>query len=270
MIMYCSFNRWAAGKTRCLTMSYDDGVTADRRLVEIFNRHGIRGSFHLNGGLLGRQGYLAPEEVAGLYTGHEISAHGYTHPLLSRLPESVLAQQMIDDRRSLEALAGYPVRGMSYPYGDYSPRVIELLPSLGIEYARTVAAHGGFHIPENLLAWHPTCHHGDARLSDLTKRFVESQPGMLQTLFYVWGHSYEFNNADNWDLIENFCKSVAGDSHTWYATNIEVADYLNAQRALRATADGKRLFNPSAVSVWVDVGGQAVEVAPGKVTPLTD
>ena len=38
------------GKHKALTMSYDDGKEDDRRLVEIFNRYGIRGTFHVNSG----------------------------------------------------------------------------------------------------------------------------------------------------------------------------------------------------------------------------
>ena len=39
------------GKHKVLTMSYDDGRLEDRRLVELFNRYGIRGTFNLNGRL---------------------------------------------------------------------------------------------------------------------------------------------------------------------------------------------------------------------------
>ena len=39
------------GKHKVLTMSYDDGRLEDRRLVELFNCYGIRGTFNLNGGL---------------------------------------------------------------------------------------------------------------------------------------------------------------------------------------------------------------------------
>ena len=45
--VYCCF---PGGKHKALTMSYDDGKTQDRRLVEIFNRYGIKGTFHLTGG----------------------------------------------------------------------------------------------------------------------------------------------------------------------------------------------------------------------------
>ena len=34
------------GKHKVLTMSYDDGKLADRRLVSIFNHYGIKGTFH--------------------------------------------------------------------------------------------------------------------------------------------------------------------------------------------------------------------------------
>ncbi|WP_154669610.1 hypothetical protein [Paenibacillus alginolyticus] len=36
------------GKHKVLTMSYDDGKTANNRRVEIFNKYGIKGTFHLN------------------------------------------------------------------------------------------------------------------------------------------------------------------------------------------------------------------------------
>ena len=38
------------GKSKAFTMSYDDGTIHDRRLVEIMNRYGIRGTFNLNAG----------------------------------------------------------------------------------------------------------------------------------------------------------------------------------------------------------------------------
>lgn len=39
------------GRYKALTMSYDDGREEDRRLVDLFNRRGIKGTFHLNSGL---------------------------------------------------------------------------------------------------------------------------------------------------------------------------------------------------------------------------
>ena len=39
------------GKHKVLTMSFDDGRVEDRQLVDMFNRYGIRGTFHVNSGI---------------------------------------------------------------------------------------------------------------------------------------------------------------------------------------------------------------------------
>ena len=56
--------RYPQGKMKALTMSYDDGTIHDRRLVEIFNAHGIKGTFHLNSGTFENSGKIDPCEVA--------------------------------------------------------------------------------------------------------------------------------------------------------------------------------------------------------------
>lgn len=44
------------GKKRVVTFSYDDGSENDARLTELFNRYGVKGPFHLNGGRRSRGG----------------------------------------------------------------------------------------------------------------------------------------------------------------------------------------------------------------------
>ena len=47
------YHCFPGGAFKVLTMSYDDGKVADRRLISIFNKYGIKGTFHINGGLIG-------------------------------------------------------------------------------------------------------------------------------------------------------------------------------------------------------------------------
>ena len=49
---------WAGGREKALTLSYDDCVTQDIRLIEIMNQNGIKGTFNLNSGFLGQKGHL--------------------------------------------------------------------------------------------------------------------------------------------------------------------------------------------------------------------
>ena len=56
------FDCWKDGKKRALTMSYDDGVFQDRRLVEIFNKYNLKCTFNLNSDRLGMEGRLERPE----------------------------------------------------------------------------------------------------------------------------------------------------------------------------------------------------------------
>lgn len=268
MFFLIQFNRFPGGTRHILTMSYDDGADADRRLVEIFNRYGIRGTFHLNSGFFDMEGKISRKEVSALYQGHEVSCHTLTHPYLERLPAVSVAKEILADRENLEPLCGYPVRGMSYPYGTYSEGVLKALESCGIVYSRTTQATHNFGFPRDFLTWHPTCHHSD-RLMEHAAQFLEDQACPWRSdLFYVWGHSYEFDRNDNWELIEEFCAKVSGQKEVWYATNIEIYDYWQALKALRISADGRMLHNPSAAPVWVSANGETVEIKGGATVRL--
>ncbi|MEJ0000407.1 MAG: hypothetical protein WDO13_15370 [Verrucomicrobiota bacterium] len=60
-----------------------------------------------------------------------------------------MIREIGEDRLRLEQFCGYPVRGMSYPFGVFNREILALLPSLGIRYSRTVNATGGFGLPED-------------------------------------------------------------------------------------------------------------------------
>ena len=103
------------------------------------------------------------------------------------------------------------------------------------------------------------------KFDDLRARRPHAAQGAL---LYVWGHSYEFNDNQNWDLIESFCRRIGGREDTWYATNIEILDYLEAQKALRFSSGLDRVYNPSAIPVWIDKDGEAVRVDPNETKAL--
>ncbi|MBT2653954.1 polysaccharide deacetylase family protein [Bacillus sp. ISL-18] len=257
------------GKHKVLTMSYDDGRAADRKLVEIFNRHGIKGTFHINSGLLGTGDRIPGEEIAQLYTGHEISTHTLTHPTIARSPKEQIVEEIIEDRRNLEKIAGYTVRGLSYPNGSYNQLVKEMLPYLGIEYARTVNSTGNFSMPDDFLEWNPTCHH-KRDLLRFAEEFVNLHKKQYLYMMYVWGHSYEFEDDLNWDLIEGFCRNIGNRSDIWYAANIEIVDYIKAFQNLKFSADSHFVFNPAAISVWLSVDNEIVEVKGGNQVHLVE
>jgi len=248
------------GGRRAVTFSYDDGRTFDRELVEIFNRRKMKATFHLNSGRLGEKGFVRADEVKALYAGHEVASHTVTHPHLSQQPPEARVSEITDDRAALENLAGYPVTGFSYPFGDYGGGVPTLAQTCGLSYARTINSHGDFYWPEDFYRWQPTCHHDNAEKS-LTA-FARERSHHCLDLFYIWGHSYELEN--NWDFIENLCARLNEIPSLWKATNIEVLTYIQAVRSLRFSADGTTVVNPSATPVYIRSRDALIEITPAR------
>ncbi len=256
------------GKHKVLTMSYDDGKKADRKLVEIFNYYGIKGSFHLNSGLLGSEDRISEQELVNLYKGHEVSAHTVSHPTIGRSPKEQIVEEVMEDRKTLEAIVDYTVRGLSYPNGSFNRMIKDILPHLGIEYARTVNSTGTFLIPDDFLEWNPTCHHNQDVLK-FAEEFASLNKQQYLYMMYVWGHSYEFDNDQNWDVIEEFCQYIGNRDDIWYATNMEIIDYLKACQNLKFSANSQFVYNPSAQSVWLNVDNRMVEIKGGSQMNLS-
>ena len=269
------------GKEKALTFSYDDGVTQDRRLVEIFNKYGMKGAFNLNSGKFSVEapanGFDRPvshnkideDEVAELYAGHEVAVHTLSHCWPQYLSSETLLDEVMQDRQNLEGLVGYPVDGMAYPYGTYNELTLEVLRECGIRYSRTVQATKAFGYPADFLEWHPTCHFGDSNMMELADQFLELGKGKLKKrylpIFYVWGHSYELDGNDTWDLMEEFCQKLSGQPDIWYATNGQLVDYYEALAAATYSADKTMVKNNSSLSLWFEKDGQAIEVKPGEI-----
>ena len=260
------------GKAKALTMSYDDGKIQDERLVEIFNRYGIKGTFNINYGLMESGAdpkRIKKERVKELYQGHEVATHTLTHPTIERCPMTEVAAEILQDRDGLEKLLGAPVRGNAYPNGSYNEEIKQLFRQLGIAYGRVVEAVPNYALPSDPLEWHPTCHHNDPELMKKAEYFADFKKRQYLKLMYVWGHSYEFDDHNNWEVIEEFCKYMGGREDIWYATNIEIIDYMEAAGRLRFTADNTKVHNPSASSVWLQIDDKAyVEVKGGSLTDL--
>lgn len=260
------YNRYKNGVKRAITLSYDDGQEADKRLVEIFNKYGMKATFHLNGNRYQNMTDEELKEVAKLYEGHEISCHTFHHPHLEAMPLQVCTKDIADDKMILEKMCGYIVRGMSYPFGTYNDDIIAAMKAGGMEYSRTIASTSWFSIPNNFMVWDPTCHHNGDLLGLLEK--FHNYSWIDLSLFYIWGHSYEFDRDNNWNKIEEFCEKASGCEDVWYATNIEIVDYINALKQIRFSWDRRLAYNPTVTDVWVEVGGEAVKIGAGETVDL--
>jgi len=57
---------------------------------------------------------------------------------------------------------------------------------------------------------------------ELAGKFVEETPKYGSWLFYLWGHSYEFDVNNNWKRMEEILDRLIGHNNIFYGTNREV------------------------------------------------
>lgn len=270
------------GKSKALILSFDDGNIADKHLVKLMNDYGLVGTFHLNSNKLGTKDYLTKEEIKNLYKGHEVSGHTANHPGLTSLSKIDVIYEVLDDRKELERLVGYPVRGMSYPFGNTNDFVIETITGLGIEYARTVGDTYNFSNPTDFLKWQPTIHlfgktnyipndtandrRELAQFCQLTTDFLKSNS---LALFYVWGHSWEYEGPGNkWSEVEKFFKMISKNPDIFYTTQIGLVDYINAFKNLKFSVDKTMVTNLSSINVFIKIDGKVLSIEAGSTKQL--
>lgn len=255
--------RFPGERVKAVTLSYDDQSEQDIKLIDILNKNKMKGTFNISTGLYSPEGKIfgegavcrrmTRERAIRLYknSGHEVAVHGYSHPFLTQMPAAAITREVFSDRIDLEKDYDTDVRGMAYPFGDYScsDEVINSLRATGLVYARMTSSTRSFELPQDWFRWHPTCKHREAELMELARKFVEEKANKAPKLFYLWGHSFEFEADNNWNVIEEFCEYIGNRDDIWYATNLEIYDYVQAYQRLIWTADLSKVYNPSAIPV---------------------
>lgn len=280
--------RFPGGKPKAVTFSYDDGVRQDLRLAAQTAARGIKCTFNINSALVpetpgeGRITYAEIREGL-LGKGHEVAIHGARHLAPGTERTLVGLRDALDCRLQLEARLGGIIRGMAYPNSgikrftggsDYET-VRRYLQDIGVVYARTLGGDNNrFELPDDWYRWTPTAHHNNPHTLDWAREFAAFNPNEVYLdsrfprLFYLWGHSYEFDRDNNWDRLDALCEILGGRDDVWYATNIAIYDYVTAFRALVFSADGARVYNPTLLELFFETDKQLYIVRPGELLTL--
>ena len=222
-------------KNKILTFSFDDAVTQDARLIELFNKYGMKATFNINTCWLGQKRVLKlrsgatvnhnkfdAADIKHVYAGHELASHSLTHPDLTKLSEEDVIREVEQDRLLISELCGYEVVGFAYPGGDYDARTSTVIKEkTGVKYARTIDSNHFLDVQDNLFEFKPTCHHADWDfLFKMGEEFLSLDTDEKK-IFYVWGHAYEFDGDNSWGRFEEFIKLMAHKDDIAYLTNKE-------------------------------------------------
>lgn len=132
--------------SKTVALTFDDGY---ENLYEIgfplLNKLGFKATIFVPTGYVGRTNAWDSQEIhipnlpllswGALRelsnAGFEIGSHGVEHVRLSALPVHQIRKEVHDSKKELEDRLGRSVHSFSYPFGDYTPSVIEEVQRAG-------------------------------------------------------------------------------------------------------------------------------------------
>ena len=276
------FLRFPGGKEKAVTFSYDDGCPEDIRTADVLTQYGMKGTFNFTG-----QPRVSDEEVQEHFfdCGHEIAVHGMHHRAEGDQRPIQGIRDVLDCRLTLEKKYDRIIRGMAYPdsgirrfsNGAEYENIKRYLQDLDIAYARTLGGDNNrFDLPTDWHAWMPTAHHNQPEMMNYIREFlaldVNESYGShrFPRLFYIWGHSFEFERDNNWDRLTEICEALSGKENIWYATNMEIYEYVEAYHALVYSADETKIYNPTLHTVWINIDGETYKIASGETLEIKE
>ena len=117
-----------------------------------------------------------------------------------------------------------------------------------------------FSLPSDRSNWHYTARH-----SNLLTRAAEyealADDGNLK--WFAFGvHSNDFERADNWDDLSEFCRKYGNRPEDfWYASNAEIFDYEDAVKSVTVTENSAK--NPSDIDLYIKIDGKRFTLRAG-------
>ena len=208
--------------------SIDDGTVYDQKVIEIFNRYHIKGTFNLNSGLNDFVWYLNDMPIvrlnlrdnADLYKGHEVASHSLTHPHLTMCPGEIIVKEVGEDITNLRDIFNRDITTFAFPFEDSDERCVDIIKHLhNIKCIRHSQIDQSFKFPEDL--YHIKITSLDIiEAVELVDKFIENEEAEL---FVFVSHAYDFEVNQTYDKLEELCQKVTSNDDIKVITMSELA-----------------------------------------------
>lgn len=199
--------------------SFDDATIQDVRVAELMKKYQIETIFYwpakpeMCNEPNGRTS-LSTDQMLEISKDFEIGSHTITHPLLTRIAPEEAETEIVESKRLLEQMLDQPINSFCYPRGYSNPAIQEMVVNAGYDNARSTLV-GYVHETENRFfeqtAVHVACDRKEyAGLDwfDYGIKLFEIAKKVPDSLFHIWGHSWEIDKNNQWDRFEQFLKAI--------------------------------------------------------------
>lgn len=120
-----------------VSLTFDDGFESAYQLaLPILERGGLKATWYIITGSLGKPTYMSKEEVETLARVQSIGAHTRTHPHLNTLTLEEQEDEIGGSREDLHQM-GIDTTTFAYPYGEWDDNSLKALKAAGFKSART-------------------------------------------------------------------------------------------------------------------------------------
>lgn len=207
-----------------LEFSFDDAHILDLRVAKLLEKYGFRGTFYVPSLPMFENQSLTWKEIKNLSErGHIIGGHTVSHPVdIKLLDDEKLDFEIIENMTSVDFFINFngiterrenpqPVTKFCYPRGRFDERVKDVVKKAGYKEARTTRV-GCTDLPldpfekDTTLHLFPDRKEYDADLMTMFKRYLALALEKKNGYLHIWGHSWEINRHNLWDLFEEMLK----------------------------------------------------------------
>ncbi|TAL08195.1 MAG: hypothetical protein EPO02_13490 [Nitrospirae bacterium] len=200
--------------------SFDDGTVQDIRVAELVKKYNIETIFYwpvkpeLVNEPAGRIS-LSTEQMKLLAKKFEIGSHTISHPLLTRIPLEQAKVEIEQSKLILEEIFEQDINSFSYPRGYSNPAIQEAVVEAGYLSARSTLV-GYVHESENPFfeqtAVHVACdrkEYAGLNWFDYGIKLFEIAQNIPNSVFHIFGHSWEIDQNHQWEKFEEFLKAIS-------------------------------------------------------------
>ncbi|MET1038707.1 MAG: polysaccharide deacetylase family protein, partial [Aeromicrobium sp.] len=127
-----------AASPTVISFTFDDGYADQLPAAASLAAQGMKGTFYVNTGTIGREGIMTRAQLDSLKAaGHEVGGHTVNHTSLPSLPAAEAKRQICLDRNNLHDW-GFAPRSFAYPFAEMNASVAALVRDCGYNSARNL------------------------------------------------------------------------------------------------------------------------------------
>lgn len=213
-----------------------------QRIMDVWQRHGIRSSCYVNGKTVGLYPELSKRMLA---EGHELIAQGWTHQPLTRMSAAEHAQSLDQTLETFKKVLNFKPTGFSSPGGNITSETYKLLVERGFKYScglRNSDVPFIMNIAGKKLVGMTSYDISDFAsytdnmpITEILQRLKDAFDAMYEEGERGWPKLLTYGthpfccHASRTKPLERMIQYMKGHPKVWFATRGEIADWMLEQ-----------------------------------------